>query len=255
MGVKIGKHQMQHIQITHQNHILHLHIAREEKKNALTGAMYMAMVEAITSANTDDNTRAIVISAAGTIFTAGNDIADFLGYVDNIETSPPARFIHAIATNKKPLIAAVNGKAVGIGTTMLLHCDLVYAAPDASFSTPFVDLGLIPEAGASLLLPMRIGHVRASQMLLLGETMPASEAFSAGLINAIIPFDDLFAYTLQKAAILARKSPNALLASRKLMHPNQDILLKHIDNELKQFGKALQSSEARKAFIAFMGKK
>jgi enoyl-CoA hydratase/carnithine racemase len=246
---------MQHIQITHQNHILHLHIAREEKKNALIGAMYMAMAEAITAANTDDNTRVIVISAAGTIFTAGNDIADFLQYSGSIETSPPTLFIHAIATCQKPLIAAVNGKAVGIGTTMLLHCDLVYAAPEASFSTPFVDLGLVPEAGASLLLPTRIGHVRASQMLLLGEPILAQEALSAGLINAIIPVDELLAYTLQKAAILVRKSPNALLASRKLMRPNQDRILKHIDEELTQFGKALQSDDAKQAFIAFMGKK
>jgi enoyl-CoA hydratase/carnithine racemase len=246
---------MQHIQITHQNHILHLHIAREEKKNALIGAMYMAMAEAITAANTDDNTRVIVISAAGTIFTAGNDIADFLQYSGSIETSPPTLFIHAIATCQKPLIAAVNGKAVGIGTTMLLHCDLVYAAPEASFSTPFVDLGLVPEAGASLLLPTRIGHVRAAQMLLLGEPILAQEALSAGLINAIIPVDELLAYTLQKAAILVRKSPNALLASRKFMRPHQDILLKHIDEELKQFSLCLQSSEAKEAFIAFVGKR
>jgi enoyl-CoA hydratase/carnithine racemase len=246
---------MQHIQITHKNHILHLHIAREEKKNALTGAMYLSLSEAINAANSNADTRVIVISAAGKTFTAGNDIADFLKFEGSIKTSPPALFIHAITTNQKPLIAAVNGKAVGIGATMLLHCDLVYASENASFSTPFVDLGLVPEAGASLLLPMRIGYARAAQMLLLGELMMSNEALSAGLINAIIPYDDLLEYTLQKATILASKPPAALLAARTLMQPNQDILLKHIDEELKQFGMCLQSDEAKEAFMAFMGKK
>jgi enoyl-CoA hydratase/carnithine racemase len=246
---------MQHIQISNANHILHLHIAREEKKNVLTGAMYLTMVEAIIAANTNPDTRVIVISAAGKTFTAGNDIADFLTFEGSIENSPPALFIKAMANNQKPLIAAVNGSAIGIGATMLLHCDLVYAVPEATLSMPFINLGLVPEAGASLLLPLRIGHARAAQILLLGEPMLAIEALSTGLINAIISYDDLLEYTMQKAAILASKPPTALLASRTLMRPNQDILLKHIDEELKQFSICLQSSEAKEAFIAFMGRK
>ncbi len=244
---------MSHIQITNQNHILHLRLTREDKKNALTSAMYLAMVEAITAANSDPQTRVIVISAAGSTFTAGNDITDFLKVVGSIETSPAAQFIRAIATCQKPLIAAVNGAAIGIGTTMLLHCDLVYAVPEAYFSTPFIDLGLVPEAGASLLLPMSIGYKRAAQMLLLGEPMAAHQARAAGLINEIVP-DNLLNHALSKAAILVVKAPNALMNSRQLMRPNQQVLEAHIEQELKVFGEAVKSPEARDAFMAFMSK-
>ena len=246
---------MPHIQITHQNTILHLRLTREEKKNAITGTMYNAMSEALTAANTDAQIRAIVISAAGDMFTAGNDIADFIAYTGSIETSPAALFIHAISSCQKPIIAAVNGKAVGIGATMLLHCDLVYASPEASFSTPFVDLGLVPEAGSSLLLPMRIGYARAAQMLLLGEAMLANEALNAGLINEIISSDTLLEHTIQKAKILASKPSNALSASRTLMRSAQNVLNAHMEEELKHFSLALNSTEAKEAFTMFMGKR
>ena len=246
---------MPHIQITHQNTILHLRLTREEKKNAITGTMYNAMSEALTAANTDAQIHVIVISASGNTFTAGNDIADFVTHTGSIETSPAAQFIHAISSCQKPIIAAVNGKAVGIGTTMLLHCDLVYASPEASFSTPFVNLGLVPEAGSSLLLPMRIGYARAAQMLLLGEAMSANEALNAGLINDIISSDTLLEHALQKATILAAKPVNALAASRTLMRSGQTVLQTHMDKELKQFFFALNSEEAKKAFRMFMGKR
>lgn len=245
---------MHHIQISHQNNILSLHIAREEKKNAITGTMYEAMTKALISANFDENIRVIVFSAAGNTFTAGNDIADFNTFAGNITTSPAALFINAIAACQKPMIAAVNGKAVGIGTTMLLHFDLVYASPEASFSTPFVNLGLVPEAGASMLLPMRIGYARAAQMLLLGEPMSAIEALNAGLINNIIPLDTLLEYTLSKAKTLAEKAPGALVTSRTLMRYGQDTLKNHMHEELKQFSLALKSPEAKRAFLAFVGK-
>ncbi len=246
---------MHHIQITHQDSILHLRLTREEKKNAITGTMYNAMSEALTNTNTDAQTRAIVISASGNTFTAGNDITDFVTHTGSIETSPAAIFIHAISSCQKPIIAAVNGKAVGIGTTLLLHCDLVYASPDASFSTPFVNLGLVPEAGSSLLLPMRIGYARAAQMLLLGEPMLANEALSAGLINQIVPLNTLLEYALQKATALTTKPPNALMISRALMRKGQETLKTHIKEEFEQFALALNSAEAEQAFTLFMGKR
>ncbi len=243
---------MPYIHITHENSILHLRFARQEKKNAITGAMYDAMTKALTSANFDENIRIILFSAAGNTFTAGNDISDFLQFAGSIETSPAALFIKALADCQKPMIAAVNGKAVGIGTTMLLHCDLVYAAPDASFSTPFVNLGLVPEAGASMLLPMRIGYARAAQMLLLSEPMSAVDALNTGLINEIIPLDTLLEHATQKAAILASKPTSALSASRALMRSGQEALNNHMNEEFKQFGLALNSPEAKKAFLMFM---
>ncbi len=244
----------EHIKISRQNSILHVRFTREEKKNAITGAMYVAMTHALTSASTDENIRVIVFSAAGNIFTAGNDITDFVTFAGSIEISPAALFIKALANFQKPMIAAVNGKAVGIGTTMLLHCDLVYASPEASFSTPFVDLGLVPEAGASLLLPMRIGYARAAQMLLLGEPFSAAHALEAGLINEIMSADTLLEHTLSKAATIATKPQNALTASRALMRSGQEALKNHMDKEFAQFALALNSSEAREAFLAFVKK-
>ncbi len=244
-----------HIHITNADGILHLRMAREEKKNALTGAMYMSMVSAMKAANAEPATRVIVISAEGSMFSAGNDVMDFLKITSTMEEAPPATFIRAIATCEKPLIAAVNGAAVGVGATMLLHCDLVYASAEASLSTPFVNLALVPEAGASLLLPMRIGYQRAARMLLLAEPMSAQEALTAGLFNEIVPLDRLLDHAMAKAKILASKAPGSLATSRRLMRNGMDVLEAHMTEEMVLFGKALQSPEAREAFTAFMEKR
>jgi len=243
------------INIIRHPSVLQIEMARPDKKNALTGAMYDAMIAALSEAEADANFGAVVISGAGGVFTAGNDIADFLTARGTIEENPASRFIMALAQFQKPLVAAVEGLAVGIGTTLLLHCDLVYAAPSAMFKMPFTDLGLVPEAGSSILLPARVGHVKAAQWLMLGDAFSSQEAEKAGLLNAILPAGQVLVHALNTATRLAAKPRNAMLQTRTLMRGNQPELLAHMKHELAIFGRALQSDEARTAFMAFMSKK
>ncbi len=232
--------------------VLELRFNRPEKKNAITGAMYGTLTAALQDAAVRSAVRAVLIAGEGDIFTAGNDIKDFLAMSGGLAGAPPAQFIRAIATFGKPLVAAVHGPAIGIGTTLLLHCDLVYASPEATLSVPFVDLGLVPEAGSSMLLPARVGFARAAALLLLGEPMDAEAARTAGLVNAVVPAEALHAHARAKAQKLAAKPPAALAATRALMRGEPGALLAQMDLESAAFSRALQGAEAREAFTAFL---
>jgi enoyl-CoA hydratase/carnithine racemase len=227
---------------------------RPEKRNALTAAMYAALADALTAAESDDNLRAVLFRGAGGFFTGGNDIGDFLAHPPRDDEAPVFRFLRALVRSPLPLVAAVEGMAVGIGTTMLLHCDLAYAAPDARFHVPFVDLGLVPEAASSLLMPQTMGRAQASRMLLLGEPIDATEALAAGILSGIAPEGALAAYSLAKAHALAAKPRNALRQAKALMRGDPAEILAAMAREADLFGKALRSPEAIAAFEAFMGK-
>ncbi len=231
--------------------VLEMRLDRPDKLNAITGAMYEGLIAALALADSDPGIRAVLLSATPPVFSAGNDIREFLAMTD-MEQAPAARFVRAIATCDTPLVAAVCGPAIGVGTTMLLHCDLVYAAPAATFGVPFVDLGLVPEAGSSLLLPLRTGRARASALLLLGETIGADDAVAAGIVNAVVPADAVQGHALAVAQRLAQKPPQALAATRRLMRQGQEALLAQMDAEQAEFGAALRGPEARAAFAAFL---
>lgn len=233
--------------------VVELRFNRPAKKNAITGAMYDVLSASLADAAADDGTRAVLITGEGDTFTAGNDIADFLAFSGQGEL-PAVRFVHAIARFPKPLVAAVGGPAIGVGTTLLLHCDLVYAAPSARFATPFVDLGLVPEAGSSMLLPWALGMHRASAMLLLGEAMDAQAAAAAGFA-ALVPTEALQAHALDAATRLAAKPPAALFASRALIRHGADAVRSHMRLEEDAFAAALAGNEARGAFEAFLSRR
>jgi enoyl-CoA hydratase/carnithine racemase len=231
---------------------------RPEKKNALTGAMYRTLREALATASADAGIGAVMVTGAGGGFCAGNDIGDFLAenraQTEGARSGAGGEFIRALARFDKPLVAAVEGAAVGVGTTMCLHCDLVYAAPSARFAMPFVNLGLVPEAGSSRLAPRRFGPAIASELLLLGEAIDAARAREIGLVNEIIAPNALKAHALEKAKALAAKPRAALLATRKLMRGDAEALYAHMEEELVEFARALKSPEARAAFEAFAGR-
>jgi enoyl-CoA hydratase/carnithine racemase len=227
---------------------------RPEKKNALTGAMYMAATQALRQADRDPSIGAVVLAGAGGIFTAGNDIADFLDKAAAPQEFPAFTFIKTLAACETPLIAAIDGLAIGIGATMILHCDLVYAAPDTLFRMPFVDLGLVPEAASSLLLPRRIGMAKAAEFLLLGDAFGADDALRLGLANAIVPAQELHGVALERAGRLAAKPRAALAATRSLMRGGAEEIQARIAEEARLFAIAMQSDDARAAFAAFLGK-
>ena len=205
-----------------------IEITRPDKKNALTGAMYDAMTAALSLSANEAGLGAVVLTGSNGVFTAGNDINDFLAYRGDVTGSPGLRFIKALARFEKPLVAAVDGLAIGIGTTMLLHCDLVYASPTASLRVPFVDLGLTPEGGSSMLLPRRIGMARASELLLLGEAISAERAERFGLVNAVVPAEELRRHALEKAKAArpqaaegaCRRAQDAARRSERAHHPD-----------------------------------
>jgi enoyl-CoA hydratase/carnithine racemase len=236
--------------------VLVVTLARPEKKNALTGAMYEALMASFAQASESVEIGALLIEGTQGVFSAGNDIGDFLAYAlapgAAIAEAPVMRFIYALARFAKPLVAAVDGPAVGIGTTLCFHCDLVYAAPGARFHMPFVDLGLVPEAGSSLLAPQRFGRARASEYLLLGEPFDAAAACAGGLVNAIVDAASLHAHALAKAQALAAKPRQALLASRRLIRGDEAVLVARMDEEVRLFEAALRSPDAQAAFMAFM---
>lgn len=243
---------MEQILTQQENGVLHIRINRPEKKNALTLAMYDAMSTAVTAGEADAAVRVLLFSGSAGHFTAGNDLGDFLNAPPDGEDSPVFRFLKTLITAQKPVVAAVQGVAVGIGTTMLLHCDLVYAAPSARFQLPFVNLGLTPEAASSLILPQLMGHRRAAELLLLGETMDAAAAQAAGLINAVVTEDAVEAVARQKAQLLAAKAPQAVLLSKQLMKRwSADAVRQVMSVEGEIFIRQLHSAEAREAMTAF----
>lgn len=240
-----------HIMTSISNGVLTLVMNRPDKKNALTDAMYGALADAIEQAQADANTRVILLRGEGDMFTAGNDVGEFAQVAAGGPPRPHVgRFLKALATNAKPLVAAVQGRAVGIGTTMLLHCDLVVLAEDTVLTTPFVNLALVPEAASSLLLPARIGHARAFAMFALGEPVSAQDALGWGLVNRVVPASDLLATASSFADRLARQPLGAVTATKKLMR-DADAIAARMDAETIVFGARLQTDEAREAFAAF----
>jgi len=245
----------QHIGIDRSDGVLTLTLARPEKKNALTEDMYKALADALEGSSDDPYVRVILLRAEGDMFTAGNDIGEFAGA--NASGSGPrhvTRFVRAISTALKPVVAAVQGRAVGIGTTLLLHCDQVILAEGAQLSTPFVNLALVPEAGSSLLMPARVGHARAFSMFALGEPVGAHDAVAWGIATKVVPQDELGAASREIAARLARQPLGALVATKRLMRDATDISSR-IDDESAEFSRRLASPEAREAFAAFAARR
>jgi enoyl-CoA hydratase/carnithine racemase len=243
-----------HVRIERTSGLLAITLSRPDKKNALTSQMYQALVQALELASAEPSIHVVLLDADGGDFCAGNDIADFVGLARSgqaLENSDVFRFLRALAVFDKPLVAAVRGRAVGIGTTMLLHCDLVYVAEDARFSTPFVDLALVPEAASTVLLPARIGHVRAFALFALGESLDGQAAVHCGLANAALPTDDVAPRARAAALSLTGKPALAVQATKKLMR-EQARLLAVIESESRVFAQRLMSAEAQATFQAFM---
>lgn len=243
-----------HVLVRDEAGVRHIVLNRPDKRNALTAAMYATMAQALTGAAAGDGVRAVLFSANGGFFTGGNDIGDFLANPPADETAPVFQFLHALATSPLPLVAAVEGQAVGIGTTMLLHCDLVYAAANARLHVPFIDLGLVPEAASSLLMPRTMGHAMAARMLMLGEPLGAEEAKQAGILSGIVAEGELAATAKAKAEALAAKPAMAMRHTKALMRPNQGEVLALMKKEAGIFAACLRSPEAMAAFQAFMMK-
>ena len=236
--------------------VMTLTLNRVGKKNSITSAMYGAMAEALESANHDPAVRVVVIQGHESIFSAGNDIGDFLNNPPSTPDAPVFCFLRGISTFPKPIVAAVCGPAVGIGTTMLLHCDLVYAGDNAAFSMPFVNLGLCPEAASSFLVPQLMGYPRAAEALLLGEPFMAETALDMGLINRIVPPAEANALAERQALKLAAKPLSALIETKRFMKKGSaGIVAERMAEEGASFGRMLQEPAAREAFTAFMEKR
>ena len=248
-----------HVIVTDEDSARIITMRRPDKKNALTQKMYTAIADAITSAQSDPEIRSIVISGGSGVFTAGNDLEDFAKA--NTATSDDARpmaatqFLKALAYNEKPLIGAVDGIAVGVGTTMLFHCDYVLASTTATFSTPFIHLGLVPEAASSLLAPRTMGHQRAFAMLVMGRTVSADEAREAGLVNAVVAPGHTEVEARKIAREIGLLPKEAVALTRTLLKPPREDVLRRMDEESHHFGERLKSDEARNAFAAFFARK
>jgi len=242
----------EHIKTERKDGIVTLTFARPDKKNALTNAMYGALADTLISAETDPAARVIVLRGEGDMFTSGNDVGEFAAIAAGAVQGERhvSRFIRALAQSTRPLVAAVQGRAVGVGTTMLLHCDFVVLAENALLSTPFVNLALVPEAASTLLMPMRIGHARAYEMFTLGEAMDATTAKSVGIANRVVPLDQLHAEAAGVAAKLAKLPAGSLSATKRLMR-DAAVLTAQMDAESECFAERLKTAEAREAFTAF----
>ena len=238
------------------NKVLTIEIARPEKKNALTQAMYTAMAEALEAANTDAGVRAVLITGQPGIFTSGNDIDDFMQRPPQGEETPVARFMRALLDCDKPVVAAVTGAAVGIGTTLLLHCDLVYVSDEARLAMPFVSLGLVPEYASSLVLPALIGHVKAAEKLMLGEPFTSSDAVDCGIANAVLPAGEVVNHARRMAERFNSLAPGAVADTKRLMRaPLRARIREVMAAEGVLFGQRLRSPEAMEAFQAFFQKR
>ena len=242
----------EHIVVDVEERVMRIRLNRPAKKNAINGDMYRAMSAALERARTDDDVRSILFVGSETCFTSGNDIGDFL----QPRSTAGADFIRTLPQVEKPTVAAVAGPAVGIGSTLLLHCDLVYLSENAYLKLPFVDLGLVPEAASSLLLPRIIGHARASQALLLGEILKPDVAYTWGLINEVVAVGQVEAHAFSKAKLLAARAPAAVQATKRLLRRAEVASVAETMNiELVEFTARLTSPEAREALQAFMEKR
>jgi enoyl-CoA hydratase/carnithine racemase len=245
-----------HVVVETKDRVARIEIARPDKKNALTLEMYAALAAALEAAESDAAVRAILIHGAPDCFCSGNDLKDFLERPPHGEDAPTWRFLRAISGAKKPIVAAVGGPAVGIGTTMLLHCDLVYAATNARFQLPFVPLGLVPEAASSLLLPMLAGYQRAAELLLLGQPFNAAKALAAGIVTEVIPESELLEYGRDAAAGLAALPAASVRSAKALMKSRYaKAVADTMAEELKLFRERLASPEAKEAMTAFFEKR
>ncbi|PXW24386.1 enoyl-CoA hydratase [Paraburkholderia caballeronis] len=244
------------IQVARADGVLTITIDRPARRNALTPAMYQTMVDALNAAHDDATVRAILFRGHADIFTAGNDIEDFLKSPPAGDESPVFRFLLAISSAGKPLVAAVAGAAIGVGTTMLLHCDLVYAADTARFAMPFAQLGLCPEAASSLLLPRIAGYQAAAEKLLLGDMFDAAEAHRMGFVNRVLPAAELDAFVAAQLAKLTALPAASLRATKTLMkRAGEHEIRTQMAEESVHFGKMLLAPEAREAFSAFLEKR
>lgn len=242
------------ILVTLDGHVLRLTLARVDKKNALTSAMYATLIAQLERAESDPDIHVVLFEAEGGTFCAGNDLNDFAAVARGTVQASELKaygFIQMLARATKPYVAAVQGAAIGIGTTLLLHCDLVYVAEDATLSTPFVNLALVPEAASSLLLPARVGHVRAYAMFALGELIDGRTAADLGLANAAVPASEVRTRAFAAASELARRPLGALQATKRLMRDAQAIQAT-MDREVQVFAERLKSPEALAAIRRFM---
>lgn len=244
------------IRIASSEGVFRIEINRPEKKNALTAEMYGALADALASAEADPAVRVILFAGTGGNFTAGNDLTDFLSEPPTDESAPVFRFLAGLTNVQKPLVAAVEGMAVGVGTTLLLHCDLVYAGATARFVLPFAKLGLTPEAASSLLLPLRTGHARAAELLMFGEPFSAQLAHELGVVNAVLPEGQVLDHALERCRKLTEQPASSLLLSKQLLKRAQQALVREtMRHENEVFRQRLASPEAKEAFAAFLEKR
>ena len=229
---------------------------RLDKKNAITVEMYAQLGKALAAADADPKVRAVLLSGSAECFTAGNDVADFLKAPRDPGSSPARALFDALPNMKKPVVAAVGGPAIGIGTTLLLHCDLVYAAPNARFQLPFVPLGIVPEFGSTFLLPRLAGYQRAAELLLLGQPFSAQKAYEVGIVTAVVPQENLLAEAERVATTLAALPPESLRLTKRLLKArDNEALAATIDEETRLFTERLGSPEAKEAMSAFLEKR
>lgn len=245
-----------HVRYSTNGSVCIIEIVRPEKKNALTHSMYKALADGLKEADIDSEVHVILIRGTEDCFTSGNDVNDFVASEHRSNERPSVQFMKALANLRKPLIAAVNGLGIGIGTTMLMHCDLVYAAEDSFLQLPFTRLGLCPEAGSSFLTPAIMGHQRASELLLLGERFSARKAQEYGLVNEVLEASKVYPHALEKAQALAALPSEAVQTSKHLLKRNQNGPLDEtIALELVNFSRLLQSPEAQAIVQAFLARK
>jgi enoyl-CoA hydratase/carnithine racemase len=244
----------EHLKVSSANGVMEIAWNRPDKKNALTNAMYRGAAEALEAASADASIRCVLLTGEGDAFTAGNDLSVFAGAATGGEEPQGGRFIEAIARFDKPIVAGVRGVAIGVGTTMLLHCDLVYVAHDAKLTVPFVNLALVPEAASSILLPARIGHARAFAMFALGEALTGDQAVELLVANKAAPAAEVVTMARAAAAEVAKRPLGALMATKKLMRPTETIVTQ-LKTEGAIFGQRLRTAEAAEAFTAFREKR
>jgi enoyl-CoA hydratase/carnithine racemase len=233
-----------------------IELARLDKKNALTGDMYGALADAVAAADADPQVRSLLLHGSPDCFCAGNDVADFLNRPPLSEGSPSQRFFKAMLELRKPIVAAVGGPAVGIGTTMLLHCDLVYASDKARFQLPFVPLGIVPEFGSTYILPLLAGYQRAAELLLLGQPFTAQKAYDAGIVTTVVSQENLLEEANKAAMTLASLPPESIRLTRQMLKKRHGQAVREaIAEEIKVFAERLQSAEAKEAMSAFLEKR
>jgi enoyl-CoA hydratase/carnithine racemase len=242
----------EHVLVEKSAQLLVLTLNRPEKKNALTRDMYATLAAQIDNANGDPNVRCLLLQAHGDMFTAGNDLADFAAVNSGAAPHMPEvnPFLLALSGARKPLVAAVNGRAVGIGLTMLLHCDMVFVSEDALLTAPFVNLALVPEAASSMLLPLRLGHVRAFETFVLGEPINAQKAVEWGIANRAVPLAELHKVARAAALAIASRAPSSVSATKRLLR-DETALRERMSTELEYFVRQLKSPEFKEAFTAF----